>query len=231
MNRRHLVVLDPRDGPAALPDPGTALEVPNGLLAAGGALTPEWLLGAYRRGIFPWFAAGEPILWWSPDPRAVFRPDRFRPSRSLRQSLRHRGYEARVDGAFGAVIRGCAAPRDGDPGTWITEAMIAAYEELHRLGHAHSVEVWRGDALVGGLYGVRLGRLFCGESMYSRATDASKVALVHLMAVAQRTGIELVDCQLPNPHLRSLGAETVPREAFLVEVRRLVDSSDTVPFA
>lgn len=214
--------LDPRAGPEQLPDPARALEEPNGLLAAGGSLSPDWLLAAYRRGIFPWFSDGQPILWWSPDPRAVFDPATFRPSRSLRQSLRHRGYETRMDTAFGAVIRACAAPREGASGTWITEDMIDAYEALHRLGHAHSVETWHEGTLVGGLYGVRVGGLFCGESMFARARDASKVALSRLIDWARDEGIGLVDCQMPTPHLASLGAETLPRDIFLARLPALV---------
>jgi leucyl/phenylalanyl-tRNA--protein transferase len=214
--------LEASAGPEQLPDPECALGEPNGLLAVGGALTPDWLLGAYRRGIFPWFSVGQPILWWSPDPRAVFDPDHFRVARSLRQSIRGRGYETTLDRDFGAVMRACAVPREPDGGTWITDSMIAAYEQLHRLGHAHSVETWAGGELVGGLYGVRVGAMFFGESMFSRARDASKVALARLMDEARATGIRLIDCQLPTPHLASLGAETVPRTAFLRRLAALV---------
>jgi leucyl/phenylalanyl-tRNA--protein transferase len=214
--------LAPDEDPARLPDPASALTEPNGLLAAGGALTPEWLLAAYRRGIFPWFSAGQPILWWSPDPRAVFDPLHFRPSRSLRQSIRNRGYETRVDGDFAAVLSGCAAPRGDGAGTWITPAMRRAYAELHRLGRAHSYETWHEGRLVGGLYGVRLGRMFFGESMFSRARDASKVALARLIEEARADGIGLIDCQMPTPHLASLGAETLPRAEFLRRLRTLV---------
>lgn len=216
--------LDPRAGPAQLPDPSRALDEPNGLLAAGGSLSPDWLLAAYRRGIFPWFSEGQPILWWSPDPRAVFDPARFRRSRSLGQSIRGRGYETRVDTAFGAVIRACAAPRDGASGTWITPEMIEAYEALHRLGRAHSVETWHEGVLVGGLYGVRVGGLFCGESMFAWARDASKVALSRLIDDARSQGIGLIDCQMPTPHLASLGAETLPRDIFLARLPALVDA-------
>ena len=208
-------------GPSALPDPASALGEPNGLLAVGGALTPKWLLGAYRRGIFPWFSRGQPILWWSPDPRAVVDPARFRPSRSLSQSIRNRGYETRIDTAFEAVLMGCAAPRT-DGGTWILPSMQRAYQELHRLGHAHSVETWAAGRLVGGLYGVRVGAMFFGESMYSSARDASKVALARLVAEARATGIGLIDCQMPTPHLTSLGAETLPRAEFLRRLEALV---------
>jgi leucyl/phenylalanyl-tRNA---protein transferase len=211
------------DDPARLPDPATALTDPNGLLAAGGALTPAWLVGAYRRGIFPWFSAGQPILWWSPDPRAVFEPTHFHPSRSLSQSIRNRGYETRIDADFRAVIAACAAPRGDGQGTWITASMRHAYLELYRLGLAHSVETWHGGRLVGGLYGVRLGGVFFGESMFSRARDASKVALSRLIEAARETGIALIDCQMPTPHLARLGAETLPREEFLRRLARLVD--------
>ncbi len=209
------------DSPASLPDPRRAREEPNGLLAAGGALSPEWLLGAYRRGIFPWFSEGQPILWWSPDPRCVADPARFEPSRSLKQSIKNRGYETRIDSDFAAVVAGCAAPRPHAEGTWITPAMGRAYLELHRLGHAHSVETWHAGTLVGGLYGVRIGRLFCGESMFSAARDASKVAFARLVEHARETGIELIDCQLPTPHLASLGAYTVGRGPFLAQIARL----------
>ncbi len=217
-----LLWLGPDADPARLPDPATALREPNGLLAAGGALTPDWLLAAYRRGIFPWFGAGQPILWWSPDPRAVFDPAHFHPSRSLRQSLRNRGYETRIDTDFAGVIAGCAEPRADGPGTWITPAMRGAYRELHRLGLAHSFETWHGNHLVGGLYGVRVGGMFFGESMFSRARDASKVALARLIDEARATGIGLIDCQLPTPHLESLGAETLSRAEFLGRLAALV---------
>jgi leucyl/phenylalanyl-tRNA--protein transferase len=219
---RLLPWLDAAGSPAALPDPAEALSEPNGLLAAGGALDPDWLLAAYRRGIFPWFSDGQPILWWSPDPRAVFDPLRFRPSRSLRRSIRGRGYETHLDRDFGAVIRACAEPREPDGGTWITASMIDAYERMHRLGHAHSVETWQAGRLVGGLYGVRVGAMFFGESMFSHEPDASKVALARLVGEARAGGIALIDCQLPTPHLASLGAETLPRDAFLVRLRGLV---------
>ncbi|HXQ31453.1 MAG TPA: leucyl/phenylalanyl-tRNA--protein transferase [Steroidobacteraceae bacterium] len=208
--------------PAALPDPRSALREPNGLIAAGGALSPDWLLAAYRRGIFPWYSAGQPILWWSPDPRSVIDPARFTPHRSLRQSIRNRGYETRLDTDFEAVVAGCASPRATAAGTWITPGMHAAYLALHKLGHAHSVETWHDGRLVGGLYGLRLGALFCGESMFSRARDASKVALARLIEHARESGILLIDCQLPTPHLASLGAVTLPRERFLERIAGLV---------
>lgn len=217
-----LLWLAPDDDPARLPDPASAMAEPNGLLAAGGALTPKWLLAAYRRGIFPWFSPGQPILWWSPDPRAVIDPAQFRPSRSLRQSIRNRGYETRLDGDFAAVVAACAAPRGDGAGTWITPAMRRAYEQLHRLGLAHSVETWHAGRLVGGLYGVRLGRMFFGESMFSRSRDASKVALARLVDEARASGIGLIDCQMPTQHLASLGAATLPRAEFLRRLAGLV---------
>ena len=209
------------DAPASLPDPRRARDEPNGLLAAGGSLEPAWLLAAYRRGIFPWFSTGQPILWWSPDPRCVLEPASFTPSKSLKQSIRTRGYDTRIDSDFAAVIDGCAAPREGAGGTWITASMRRAYLELHRLGHAHAVETWAAGRLVGGLYGVRIGRLFCGESMFSLERDASKVAFARLIEYALAEGIGLIDCQLPTPHLASLGAHTLPREEFLARIEVL----------
>jgi leucyl/phenylalanyl-tRNA--protein transferase len=213
--------LEPGDGPEALPSPESARAEPNGLLAAGGALTPDWLLHAYRQGIFPWYSRGQPILWWSPDPRCVLRPGEFRLTRSLAKTIRNRGFETRVDTDFAAVIDACAAPRDGERGTWIVPAMRRAYVELHRLGHAHSVETWLDGRLVGGLYGVRIVGLFYGESMFSIERDASKVATARLVQEALATGIELIDCQMSTPHLASLGAVTMSRPAFLAEVARL----------
>lgn len=215
------------DDPATLPPPEAALAEPNGLLAAGGALTPAWLLHAYRRGVFPWYTRGQPILWWSPDPRCVLWPARFRLTRSLAKSIRNRGYETRVDTAFADVVDGCAAPREGEPGTWITPAMRRAYLELHAGGWAHSVETWAGDRLVGGLYGVRVGGLFFGESMFGRERDASKVAMARLVALAGEHGVELIDCQLPTPHLESLGAEAIPRVEFLRHVARLTGPGES----
>lgn len=217
------------DEPGAFPDVRRALRHPNGLLAIGGDLSPQRLINAYRRGIFPWFSAGEPILWWSPDPRTVLLPGAIRISRSLGKRLRRRQFAATIDRAFGAVIRACAAPRglrgsaggpDSDPAqaTWILPEMIDAYEGLHRLGIAHSVEVWEGAALVGGLYGIAIGRAFFGESMFSRATDASKVALVHLCQVLSGRGFELIDCQMRTDHLLSLGALELPRGEFIARL-------------
>jgi leucyl/phenylalanyl-tRNA--protein transferase len=205
----------------AFPPPSEALTEPNGLLAAGGDLSPERLLSAYSQGIFPWYSAGQPILWWCPDPRAVLWPDELRISRSLRRSLRNRGFEFKVNTSFDAVVAGCAAPRSYGGGTWITAEMAAAYSRLHELGWAHSFETWHEGHLVGGLYGVVLGQIFFGESMFSRATDASKVALAHAIELLVAGGIELVDCQVASAHTVSLGAVDISREQFLDHVGRL----------
>jgi len=191
-----------------------ALREPNGLLAAGGDLSPARLLEGYRLGIFPWFSDGDPILWWSPDPRMVLFPSELKVSRSLGKVLRNRRYEVRFDSAFANVIASCAAPRKGVPGTWIGDAMVDAYLELHRLGHAHSVETWIEGSLAGGLYGVALGGVFFGESMFSRARDASKIALVALVARLKDEGAGLIDCQMHTRHLETLGAREIPRARF-----------------
>ena len=199
------------------PDPNAAPAT--GLIAIGGDLSVARLIDAYGSGIFPWFDDdAEPILWWSPDPRAVLRPEGLKVSRSLRRRLARGDYRVTMDGAFASVMRGCAAPRRDGSGTWITAAMQEAYGALHRSGLAHSVEAWNGDVLVGGLYGVSLGRMFFGESMFSRATDASKVALAYLVAQLRAWNFELVDCQIMNDHLRSLGATEMSRRAFLARV-------------
>jgi leucyl/phenylalanyl-tRNA--protein transferase len=204
----------PQDG-YIFPDPDLALREPDGLLAVGGDLATERLLAAYAQGIFPWYSHGQPILWWSPDPRAVLFPERLKVSRSLRKTLRKRPYQVTLDRDFAGVIDGCAAPRDDGAGTWITSEMRAAYIRLHRAGYAHSVESWVDGELVGGLYGVAIGRVFFGESMFTRRTDASKVAFVHLVRQLQVWGFELVDCQISSDHLKSLGAEEIPRGRFL----------------
>ena len=200
-----------------------ALRRPNGLLAAGGDLSPERLLRAYRLGIFPWYSAGEPILWWSPDPRMVLFPEELRISRSLAKTLRRGGFEVRADTAFEEVIRACGAPRPGQRGTWITPEMTSAYTRLHHLGVAHSVETWREGSLIGGLYGVAIGRFFFGESMFSRATDASKIALVHLVWQLQQWEFGPIDCQMNTPLLASFGAREVPRAEFTRRVAELVN--------
>jgi leucyl/phenylalanyl-tRNA---protein transferase len=211
--------LSPKDAPEWFPPLEQALDEPAGLLAAGGDLSSERLIAAYRRGIFPWYSPGQPVLWWSPDPRAVLFPEEFRISHSLAKTLRNGGFSLSLDRDFAAVIDGCAAPRAASPGTWITSEMRAAYLQLHALGHAHSIEVWRGDALAGGLYGVRLGGVFFGESMFSRARDASKVALAHLVAVSRASALAVIDCQLPSRHLMSLGARVIPRSQFQALLR------------
>lgn len=216
----RLPLLDP-DAPEYFPEPAHALREPNGLLAFGGDLSAARLLAAYRQGIFPWFSEGEPILWWSPDPRCVFATDRLTANRSLRRALAGKQWQVTVDRAFARVMRACAAPRPGQPGTWISPAMIAAYTALHALGHAHSVEVWDGEALVGGVYGVAIGRLFCGESMFSACSGGSKLALVALARRLREHGAPLIDAQVSNPHLLGLGAAEVPRGAFLAQAREL----------
>ena len=201
----------------------SALTDPNGLLAMGGDLSVERLLDAYRHGIFPWFNPGEPILWWSPDPRMVLVPGAVRVTRSLAKRQRNGGFELRVDTAFSEVMRACAAPRAGESGTWISSAMVAAYSRLFEAGFAHSVETWRDGHLVGGLYGVAIGRMFYGESMFSREPDASKVALVRLAQQLQRWEFGLIDCQMETPHLASMGACTMPRADFTARLAELVN--------
>lgn len=200
-----------------------ALRQPNGLLAAGGDLSAERLTEAYRNGIFPWYSEGQPLLWWSPDPRMVLFPSEFRLSRSLRKRLRRRDYVIRVDHAFQDIIRACAAPRADQYGTWITEDMIAAYGALHRLGRAHSVETWIDGELAGGLYGVAIGRMFYGESMFTRVTDASKIALAHLVRQLERWNFGMIDCQMETAHLASFGACTIPRARFMRKLAELVN--------
>ncbi len=192
----------------------TALRAPNGLLAAGGDLRPERLLAAYRHGCFPWYQEGQPLLWWSPDPRTVLFPDELHVSRSLRKRMRNGDYRVTFDTAFAEVIQGCAGPRSYADGTWITTPMQDAYVRLHEMGVAHSVEVWQQGQLVGGLYGLAMGELFFGESMFSRATDASKVGFVTLVERLREWGFALIDCQMPTRHLESFGARSIPRAAF-----------------
>jgi len=201
----------------------TALREPNGLLAMGGDLSLERLLEAYRHGIFPWFNPGEPILWWSPDPRMVLVPGEVRVTRSLAKRLRNAGFELRVDTAFAEVMRACAAPREGESGTWISPLMVAAYTRLFDAGYAHSVETWHDGVLVGGLYGVAIGRMFYGESMFSREPDASKIALVRLAQQLQRWEFGLIDCQMETSHLASMGARTMPRAVFTTRLAELVN--------
>jgi leucyl/phenylalanyl-tRNA--protein transferase len=205
-----------------------ALHLPNGLLAIGGSLSAARLLDAYRHGIFPWFREDDPILWWSPDPRMVLFPQEFKVSHSLRKTLRSGVFEVRADTAFEQVMQACAAPRAGQAGTWIHAEMIAAYGELHRQGYAHSVETWHAGELVGGLYGVAIGRMFYGESMFSRKRDASKVALARLAQQAVRWNLGLIDCQMYTEHLASLGAREIPRTEFMRRVQELIHYPDLV---
>ncbi|MEI2773799.1 MAG: leucyl/phenylalanyl-tRNA--protein transferase [Candidatus Competibacter sp.] len=207
--------LDPRDDSQPFPHPDRALIEPDGLLAAGGSLSPNRLLRAYRLGIFPWYSSGQPILWWSPDPRLVLLPEQVKISRSLRKTLRKGLFNITADADFAAVITACTQPRCPDQGTWITPEMHRAYCRLHRLGHAHSIEIWHRNELVGGLYGVAIGRVFYGESMFSFMTDASKVALVLLAAQLKRWEFVVIDCQARTDHLSSMGAIEIPRATFL----------------
>lgn len=215
MTMRFPVLLDPYARTDRFPPAERALTEPNGLLAIGGCLDPDWLLEAYRNGIFPWFSPGQPILWWSPDPRMVLFPDRLEVSRSLDKLVRRGVYTVTIDQAFDRVIRACSEPRDADGGTWITEDMIGAYTRLHELGHAHSIEAWCEGALAGGLYGVALGRVFFGESMFFRRRDASKVAFVHLVRQLRRWGFGMIDCQMNTEHLRRFGAVEIARAEFM----------------
>ena len=200
-----------------------ALSDPAGLLAAGGDLSPARLIAAYRQGIFPWYNAGDPILWWSPDPRMVLLPDELRVPRSLAKLMRRQPYEIRVDSAFRAVMTACAQPRAGQAGTWINADIIDAYTQLHALGVAHSVEAWQDGVLVGGLYGIALGRAFYGESMFARAPDASKIAFVHLVRQLQRWQFGMIDCQMNTAHLARFGAREIPRTDFIARLESLVN--------
>lgn len=216
MRAPSLKWIRPEDPPEAFPDPARALKEPDGLLAVGGDLSPARLLYAYAHGIFPWYNGDQPILWWSPDPRAVLAPGEMHVSRSLARRLRRGGFELRFDTAFMDVVDACAGPRrKQEPGTWITPEMCEAYGELFRQGYAHSAELWLDGALAGGVYGVALGQVFFGESMFSRVTDGSKLALVFLTRGLEAWGYRLLDCQVHSPHLASLGSVLVPRADFL----------------
>ena len=208
-----------------LPPPETARLEPNGLIAAGRDLSARRLLEAYAQGIFPWYSQGQPVLWWSPDPRMVVFVDQFQPSRSLRKTLRRAretaSWTVTLDRSFVQVMQACAAPRPGQDGTWITRDIIKAYHALHQAGHAHSVEVWANGELVGGLYGVSIGRMFFGESMFTRVSDASKCAYAALIAMLRRLGFSMVDCQQSTGHLASLGAQEISRTEFLGRLRLL----------
>lgn len=206
--------LDPKMRPA-FPPVEMALSDPPGLLAFGGQLSPEWLISAYRSGIFPWFNPGEPILWWSPDPRMVLQPEQLRIRRSLRKVLKKQLFEITFDQAFEQVLQGCAAARNYTDETWLTDDMRAAYHQLHQEGYAHSVEAWQDGQLVGGLYGVAIGKVFCGESMFTRVNDASKVAFVHLVRQLEAWDFKLIDCQVHTDYLASFGASEIERSEFL----------------
>jgi len=205
------------------PHPSKALAEPDGLLAVGGNLDASTLLTAYKKGIFPWYEETQPILWWSPAHRAVLKPGQEHIGKTLRKFLRTCDFRLSTNSAFDDVIAACAAPRATARGTWITGAMISAYKELHRLGHAHSLECWHQDRLVGGLYGVQVGALFCGESMFSRVSNGSKIAFVGLSQTLARKGFKLIDCQLENAHLLNLGVRVVPREHFLEMLAQAAD--------
>lgn len=218
------------DSNSVFPPLNQALITPNGLLAVGGELSPVRLLDAYHHGIFPWFNQGEPILWWSPNPRMVLIPDEFKCSHSLQKILRKNDFTVRFDSQFEAVMHACAAPRgsgkaqpNANPGTWIHEEMIDAYCALHDLGYAHSVEVWQNDTLLGGLYGMAIGRMFYGESMFSGVPNGSKIALAHLAKQLSRWGFGMIDCQMHTAHLASLGAREIPRDEFIKHLKVLVN--------
>ncbi|HSG10133.1 MAG TPA: leucyl/phenylalanyl-tRNA--protein transferase [Gammaproteobacteria bacterium] len=220
--------IDPDSPEIFFPDVETALREPDGLLAVGGDLKPERLLLAYRNGIFPWFGPDQPILWWAPDPRLVLFPEQLKISRSLSRTLRKQRFIVTFDTAFAQVVHACAAPRPGQAGTWITPEMQSAYRRMHELGHAHSVECWQHGELVGGLYGIAIGHVFFGESMFTRVADASKVGFVTLVQQLQASGYRLIDCQVHTDHLESLGAMMIPRPDFTrllaSETRQMTDS-------
>ncbi len=219
-NHRMLPWLNSGD---PFPSVARAMREPNGLLAVGADLQPTTLLAAYRQGIFPWYNEGQPILWWSPDPRLVLFPAEFIMRRSLAKRIRNGGLEIRMDSQFAEVMAACASPRSGQEGTWISPAMVHAYTHLHQLGFAHSVETWFDGELVGGLYGVAIGKMFFGESMFSRVRDASKVALAALCRQLDAWDFGMIDCQMYTPHLATLGAREISRAAFVQTVRELVN--------
>ncbi len=223
MSSGQIFWLSPSDPPDTFPDIEEALQVPDGLLAAGGDLSSERLLSAYRKGIFPWFDDGQPILWWSPDPRCVLRPADFHVSRRLRRELLHSNATLVFNQSFGEVVRECAEPRVAQPGTWITAGMIQAYEQLHAEGWAHSVEVWQDGQRVGGLYGLAIGKVFFGESMYSRQPNTSKFAMLGLSRFLLRNNVALIDCQVISRHLLTLGATRISRLDFRRELESACD--------
>jgi leucyl/phenylalanyl-tRNA--protein transferase len=221
MSNNRLVWLTPDDPPQLFPPVGSALREPDGLLAAGGDLSPERLLAAYQQGIFPWYDEGQPLLWWSPNPRCVFQKGDLHVSRRMRRELRRSTAEVRFNTAFADVIRACAAPRRYEQGTWITDDMIEAYERLHRAGWAHSIEVWQDGALIGGLYGLVIGRAVYGESMFSLRSNASKIALLALDRMLSDGTFGIIDCQVQSSHLLSLGATAISRSSFVEMLGRL----------
>ena len=223
MSNNRVIWLAEDDPPDAFPPVDNALREPDGLLAAGGDLSIERLLAAYRHGIFPWYSEGQPLLWWSPDPRCVFRTGDFHLARRLRRELRKSAAELRFNTVFSDVVAACAAPRRYQEGTWITSDMIAAYDALHRSGWAHSIEIWQEGTLIGGLYGIIIGRVLFGESMFSNQTNASKIALLMLDRMLETDTLSLIDCQVPSSHLLSLGASFVPRTHFVASLDQLCE--------
>ena len=229
MNSQPIAWIRSDDPPEAFPDVEFACAVPDGLLAAGGDLSPERLLYAYRHGIFPWFNEDQPILWWSPDPRCVLLPTALRLSKRTRRSLKKTDFRIRINTAFDEVVACCAAPRNDQDGTWITEDMAAAYRKLHEQGWAHSIEVWSAGTLVGGLYGLFIGKVFFGESMFSRKSNASKAAMLALCNMLQENNVHFLDCQVESPHLMRLGASLISRPQFSSALHIACDSCS--PFA
>lgn len=223
MNNNRVTWLSPDDPPDSFPPVNVALREPDGLLAAGGNLSADRLLYAYRHGIFPWYDEGQPLLWWSPDPRCVFMPGDYHLSRRLRQELRHSTAEIRINSAFTRVIQACAGPRRSEQGTWITSDMIIAYEQLHQLGWAHSIEVWQSEELSGGLYGLAIGKAFFGESMFSDTSNASKIALLYMAQRLSAGEFEILDCQVNSSHLLGLGARIMPRSEFTLNLKTACD--------
>jgi leucyl/phenylalanyl-tRNA--protein transferase len=220
MSQIALYWIDPDSPPGNFPPVSSALSQPDGLLCFGGDLSSERLLNAYSRGIFPWYSEGQPIMWWSPAPRCVIYPKELVIRRSLKKSLRNAGFRFSIDQAFAQVIQACAKPRDDEAGTWITTDMLHAYTKLHQQGHAHSAEIWSDNELVGGLYGVAIGRVFFGESMFALKRDASKVALACMARFLDRHGFAIIDAQVTSSHLLSLGAREIERELFISELNQ-----------
>lgn len=226
MNDNRVCWLSPDDPPEAFPPVEAALREPDGLLAAGGDLSPERLLSAYQQGIFPWYDEGQPLLWWSPDPRCVFRAGDYHVARRLRREIRRSSAEVRINTVFREVVGACAGPRRSEQGTWITPDMVSAYMRLHELGWAHSIEIWQSGRLSGGLYGLGIGRVFFGESMFSSRSSASKIALLVLTQMLDSGRLELIDCQVVSGHLLNLGAIEMPRDEFVACLRTACQPAD-----